>query len=127
MKTIQMEIDDELLEELDRVTRATGTTPSEFIHNMLQRLLQRPDIEALEKQHHEGYEKLPLKKDEISEWETEQVWGDKGKFKKINPNALQPFYDPEGIWSDQSPKVTKQDIAQARREMWKKFSDEEKP
>ena len=40
MKTIQMEIDEALLEKIERVTRATGTTPSEFICNALENVLR---------------------------------------------------------------------------------------
>lgn len=77
MKTIQMEIDDTLLAEIERVTKASGMTPSEFIYNTLKQALNKSSIATLEKQHQEGYEKIPPSPEDIETWETEQVWGDK--------------------------------------------------
>ena len=76
MKTIQMEIDEPLLTEVDRITHTLGTTRSEFICDALRLLLRQPTIEALEQQHARGYEKHPVAAGELDGWETEQVWGD---------------------------------------------------
>ena len=71
-----MEIEEALLEEVERVTKTLGTTRSEFICNALRLVLRRQTIAALENQHQAGYAKHPVAKDEFDGWETEQVWGD---------------------------------------------------
>ncbi|MFT5370217.1 MAG: metal-responsive CopG/Arc/MetJ family transcriptional regulator [Candidatus Latescibacterota bacterium] len=75
MKTIQMEIDDSLLAEVERATKASGATPSEFICNAIRLVLREEAIPLLEKKHGEGYATKPVVKDEFDAWETEQVWG----------------------------------------------------
>ena len=77
MKTIQMEIDDTLLAEIERVTQANGITTSEFICNTLKRVIKESSLSELEKQHEKGYKKLPISEEDIETWETEQVWGNK--------------------------------------------------
>lgn len=76
MKTIQMEIDETLLAEVERATKANGATRSEFICNAIRLVLREATIPSLDKQHREGYAKKPVSKDEFDAWETEQVWGD---------------------------------------------------
>ena len=75
MKTIQMEIDEDLLAEVERAIRESGTTRSEFICNSLRLVLKDSLIPALEKKHQEGYKKHPVTEGEFDVWETEQVWG----------------------------------------------------
>jgi len=38
--------------------------------------LKRQKIAVMEQKHAEGYAKHPSKKDEFTEWESEQVWGE---------------------------------------------------
>ena len=76
MKTIQMEIDEDLLAEVERAIRESGTTRSEFICNSLRLVLKDSLIPALEKTHREGYKKYPVTEGEFDVWETEQIWGD---------------------------------------------------
>ena len=76
MKTIQMEIDEDLLAEVERAIRESGTTRSEFICNSLRWVLKDSLIPALEKKHREGYKKYPVTAGEFDAWETEQGWGD---------------------------------------------------
>lgn len=54
MKTIQITIDESLLEEADRVIHDLDTTRSAFIRSALQAALQRHEIERLERQHAHG-------------------------------------------------------------------------
>lgn len=75
MKTIQMEIDEGLLAEVERAIRESGTTRSEFICNSLRLVLRDSLVPALEKTHREGYKKHPVTEGEFDVWETEQVWG----------------------------------------------------
>jgi predicted DNA-binding antitoxin AbrB/MazE fold protein len=42
----------------------------------LDRALQNQKIVAMEQKHAEGYARHPSKKDEFSEWESGQVWGE---------------------------------------------------
>lgn len=76
MKTIQMEIDESLLIEVDRVSCALKTTRSEFICDALRLVLRQPTIAELEHQHAQGYAKHPVEAGEFDGWETEQTWGD---------------------------------------------------
>jgi predicted DNA-binding antitoxin AbrB/MazE fold protein len=43
---------------------------------ILDRTLRSQKIAAMEHRQAEGYAKRPSKKDEFSEWESEQVWGE---------------------------------------------------
>ena len=75
MKTIQMTIDESLLEEVDKVTQDLKTTRSAFIRSALQLALQQHAIAKLERQHAEGYAKHPTIPGEFDVWESEQAWG----------------------------------------------------
>ncbi len=88
MKTIQMEIDEALLAEVERAIEARGTTRSKFICHALRLVLidshvralekaHRSHVRALEKAHREGYKKYPVAEGEFDVWETERVWGDR--------------------------------------------------
>lgn len=35
-----------------------------------------------------------------------------------------PLLDPEGLWADQGTDISPEDIAEARKEMWAKFTPE---
>ncbi len=75
MKTIQMTIDDELLDEVDRATEVLRTNRSAFIRSALQLALRQYRIEQLEQQHAAGYAKYPVTANEFDVWEDEQRWG----------------------------------------------------
>jgi metal-responsive CopG/Arc/MetJ family transcriptional regulator len=75
MKTIQMTIDESLLEEVDKVTQDLKTTRSAFIRSALQLALQQHAIAKLERQHAEGYAKHPITSGEFDVCESEQAWG----------------------------------------------------
>ena len=96
MKTIQMTIDETLLEDVDRAVDEMGTNRSLFIRNALQSALRRHAVEKLEARHAAGYARVPASQevedgcetgndqadensgenDEVAEWVDEQVWGD---------------------------------------------------
>ncbi|MCB9005759.1 MAG: ribbon-helix-helix protein, CopG family [Ardenticatenaceae bacterium] len=76
MKTIQMTIDEELLEAVDTAVRDLSTTRSAFLREALQRALRARRIAALERQQIAGYERHPVEEDEFDVWQDEQVWGD---------------------------------------------------
>lgn len=75
MKTIQMTIDDALLEEVDRATADLQINRSAFIRSALQLALRQYRIGQLEQQHAEGYAQRPITAGEFDIWEGEQHWG----------------------------------------------------
>ena len=76
MRTIQMTLDDEVVETVDMVVKKLKTTRSAFTRKALQDAIKRVNIESLEKNHRKGYERHPVTKTEFSVWESEQKWGD---------------------------------------------------
>ncbi|MDT5157606.1 MAG: hypothetical protein QOH51_1963 [Acidobacteriota bacterium] len=76
MKTIQLEIEEAMLTEVERVTRLLEMTREAFVHTALVRALQQQEIIALERQHAPGYDSHPQTPNEVGEWEGEQVWGE---------------------------------------------------
>jgi metal-responsive CopG/Arc/MetJ family transcriptional regulator len=76
MKTIQMTIDEDLLAQVDKVTRALDITRSAFIRHALTFALQRRRIIELERQHAEGYARFPVQPGEFDVPESEHAWGD---------------------------------------------------
>ena len=76
MKTIQVEIEESMLTEVERATRALEMTCEAFVRTALERALQQQEIIALEQKHARGYDLHPQTTDEVGEWESEQVWGE---------------------------------------------------
>ena len=75
MKTIQMTIDEPLLNEVDRVITELHTTRSAFIREALEAALRRYDIRKLEQQHAQGYIQHPVESGEFDVCSNEQHWG----------------------------------------------------
>lgn len=76
MKTIQMTLDDDLVKEVDLVSKKLHTSRSAFTRKALREALDRYNITQLERKHQQGYERRPVAADEFSVWESEQAWGD---------------------------------------------------
>ena len=76
MRTIQMTLDDELVESVDNIVKNLKTTRSAFTRNALQDAIDRLTVRTLEEKHRRGYELYPAHKDEFNVWEDEQDWGD---------------------------------------------------
>ena len=76
MKTIQMTLDDDLVQAVDRVSKELHTSRSAFTRKALREAISRYNLEQLEAKHREGYERHPVTADELSVWESEQAWGD---------------------------------------------------
>jgi metal-responsive CopG/Arc/MetJ family transcriptional regulator len=74
MKTIQITIDEQLLEEVDRLVASLGTNRSAFLRDAAQRLIQRARIAILEDQHRRAYARRPQTQQEVEEWLPEQAW-----------------------------------------------------
>lgn len=76
MKTIQITIDEELLENVDQVVHELGETRSAFVREALERALRQWEIYKLEEQHAAGYRRHPVAPGEFDDWQHEQYWGD---------------------------------------------------
>ncbi|HEX9987638.1 MAG TPA: ribbon-helix-helix domain-containing protein [Chloroflexia bacterium] len=76
VKTIQMTIDEHLLDEVDKATIALNTTRSAFIREALQVALRKHAVAQMEQQHAKGYSLFPLDEQELEDWAAEQVWED---------------------------------------------------
>ena len=71
-----MNLDDDLVKAVDRVSKQLRTSRSAFTRNALREALARHRLEQLERRHRQGYERSPAGADEFSVWESEQDWGD---------------------------------------------------
>ena len=76
MRTIQMTLDDDLVQAVDRVSKELHTSRSAFTRKALREALSRHHIDQLEQKHRQGYERHPITAEEFSVWEEEQAWGD---------------------------------------------------
>jgi metal-responsive CopG/Arc/MetJ family transcriptional regulator len=65
LKTVQMTIEDTLLEDVDQLIDELGTTRSAFIRNALQAALKKHRKKLLERKHAEGYKNL---EDQDDDW-----------------------------------------------------------
>ncbi|MFQ5950417.1 MAG: ribbon-helix-helix domain-containing protein [Nitrospiria bacterium] len=76
MKTIQMTLDDELVDAVDKIVKKLNTSRSAFTRHALREAISKESLNRLEMKHKRGYEKKPVKVTEFSIWEDEQAWGD---------------------------------------------------
>jgi metal-responsive CopG/Arc/MetJ family transcriptional regulator len=76
MKTVQMTLDDELVEDVDRVVSELHTTRSAFARNALRAAIRKHRETLLQEKHRRGYEARPASAEEFGVWEDEQEWGD---------------------------------------------------
>ncbi len=75
MKTIQITIDEELLQKVDHATLTAKMARSQFIRKALEDALYRIHIEELEQEQVKGYREHPVTPGEFDVWESEQSWG----------------------------------------------------
>ena len=76
MKTVQMTLDEKLVAAVDKAAKKIGTTRSAFTRAALRQALERLKTQGLERRHRVGYARKPVRGDEFSDWENEQVWPD---------------------------------------------------
>jgi metal-responsive CopG/Arc/MetJ family transcriptional regulator len=74
MRTVQMTLDDALVQEIDQVVKQLGTTRSAFARDALRAALAQVRRQAMEQKHQAGYARKPVTTEEFSDWEDEQVW-----------------------------------------------------
>ncbi|MGD2037327.1 MAG: ribbon-helix-helix domain-containing protein [Desulfobacterales bacterium] len=76
MRTIQMTLDDELVESVDKLVKELNTSRSAFTRDALREAVNRFYTNLKEEKHRQGYVSHPANKNEFSVWEKEQDWGD---------------------------------------------------
>ena len=76
MKTIQMTIDEKLLEDVDKLIAELETTRSAFMRSALQAAINKHRIREMERKHAEGYAKHPVQPGEFDVDEEALDWGD---------------------------------------------------
>lgn len=76
MKTIQMTLDDELVEKVDKVVKKLHSSRSAFTRDALRDALDKHNALQMEQKHRQGYSKKPVAQDEFRVWEDEQDWGE---------------------------------------------------
>ena len=76
MRVIQMTLEDDLVEDVDRVSKQLNTNRSAFTRQALREALAKYEIKEMEQKHFQGYKQHPVNSDEFSVWEDEQTWGD---------------------------------------------------
>jgi metal-responsive CopG/Arc/MetJ family transcriptional regulator len=76
MKTIQMTIDEELLDQVDATSAELGMNRSAFIREALRQAMEYLRVAQMEQQHAAGYAQHPVQPGEFDVWESEQYWGE---------------------------------------------------
>ncbi len=77
MRTVQMTLDEELIQEVDQWAKRLHTTRSAFTRAALKLAIQHKTDLLLEEKHRQGYERYPVQETELLDWDDEQQWGDK--------------------------------------------------
>jgi metal-responsive CopG/Arc/MetJ family transcriptional regulator len=76
MRTVQMTLDERLVDRVDRAARRLGKTRSAFTRDALRDALSRLATLQKERLHRRGYEARPVQPGEFDDWSKEQVWPD---------------------------------------------------
>ena len=76
MRTIQITLDDDLVQELDSIVKESNTNRSAFARDALRTAITYRHQLRLSERHRKGYQQHPVQGDEFSAWEDEQAWGD---------------------------------------------------
>ena len=74
MKAVQILMQGDLLEAVDREARRRRSDRSKLVREALARFLDEVKRSALEEQHRRGYQLKPQRRDEISPWQKVQRW-----------------------------------------------------
>ncbi len=76
MQTVQMTLDEPLVQAVDQIVKRIHTTRSAFTRDALRDAIEKFDTLRLERQHRSGYKRQPVASGEFTDWEDEQAWGD---------------------------------------------------
>jgi metal-responsive CopG/Arc/MetJ family transcriptional regulator len=74
MKTVQMTLDDELVDAVDAMVKKLHTTRSAFARKALRDAMEGIHIKQQEERHKAGYQQKPVQTSEFGAWESEQQW-----------------------------------------------------
>ena len=74
MQTVQIVIDDELLEAADRMAQQIKVNRSALVREALREYLKRLRYRELERRDREGYKRYPNTVDELAVWEGVATW-----------------------------------------------------
>ena len=74
MQTVQIVIDDELLEAADRMAQQIKVNRSALVRAALREYLKRLRYRELERRDREGYKRYPNTVDELAVWEGVATW-----------------------------------------------------
>lgn len=76
MRTVQLTLDEDLVEQVDTLAGKLGTTRSAFARDALRAAIASQRTQAMERRHRLGYRKKPVAKNEFDVWISQQAWGD---------------------------------------------------
>ncbi len=76
MRTVQLTLDEGLVEAVDKAAAELGTTRSGFTREALRAAVARARERVLERKHREGYRRKPVKRGEFVLGVGDQAWGD---------------------------------------------------
>ena len=76
MRTIQMTMDNDLIEQIDTRVKRLGTTRSAFARDAFRQALKRFDEMEFEQRQIAGYRENPPKPQEFGVPESDHAWGD---------------------------------------------------
>lgn len=76
IKTIQMTLDETLLEQVDTTSTQLGLSRSAFIRQALRLAMEQVRVSEQERKHAAGYARRPVQPGEFDVWQAEQAWGD---------------------------------------------------
>jgi metal-responsive CopG/Arc/MetJ family transcriptional regulator len=74
MKPIQLLMDEALLRAVDREAKRRRTNRSSLVRTALAGFLAEARRQALDEQYRRGYERKPVREDELEGWEGIQAW-----------------------------------------------------
>ena len=75
MRTVQMTLDENLVQTVDKFVKHMHITRSAFTREALRQSIARIRMQRLEERHRQGYLRKPSTVDEFGVWEKEQKWG----------------------------------------------------
>jgi metal-responsive CopG/Arc/MetJ family transcriptional regulator len=73
MRTVQMTLDEQLVEQVDRAARKLRKSRSAFARDALRDALSRLPALEKERRHRQGYKTSPVTRGEFDDWAKEQV------------------------------------------------------
>ena len=76
MQTVQVVMEDDLLQAADEAAKADAVNRSELIRKALRVHLKQRKIERLEREEQEAYERMPDTADDLVGWEDLGAWPD---------------------------------------------------